>query len=348
MARDHARLLFRIWSEDDDFISLHAAAQRLYILIISQPTLSYAGVTSFTVRRWTRLAADTPAAEIRFAAQELADRRFIIIDEDTEEVFVRTYIRNDAILANPNVAIAATRAYRQISSRTIRTAWIDELKRLHAESKASGTLAKAWTDPKSSKLLTDLLSESPLRPPSAQVNTNIEGGPEPLPEGGPREGVPKGVSLARAAPTPTPAPSPSPEMPAHSPSTTRAARRHLPAPDGAARTPTQRSKEITDAYSAVQPMSRWQAINGIVLTAIKAGKYGDDEIRAALLRLADDRRTVTVETLRIELEGQTGNHKGSNSGTGFKPYRNPTDPNAYAGYKHRPRTQPTEDDDDAA
>lgn len=66
---------------------------------------------------------------------------------------------------------------------------------------------------------------------------------------------------------------------------------------------TQRSKAITDAYAAVEPMCKWPAINGIVIKAIKAGKWSDDEIRDALLRLAGEGRTVTVETLRRELAG---------------------------------------------
>ncbi|TQS30018.1 hypothetical protein [Microbispora sp. KK1-11] len=77
------------------------------------------------------------------------------------------------------------------------------------------------------------------------------------------------------------------------------ARRDAPAET----TITQRSKLITDAYAAVEPMCKWPAINGIVIKAIKAEKWSDDEIRAALLRLADEGRTVTVETLRRELAG---------------------------------------------
>lgn len=71
----------------------------------------------------------------------------------------------------------------------------------------------------------------------------------------------------------------------------------------AALSPEQRSRPITDAYYAAQPMCKWAAINGIVRLAIKSGKYADDDIRAALLRMAEDSQTVTVESLRIELEG---------------------------------------------
>jgi len=66
---------------------------------------------------------------------------------------------------------------------------------------------------------------------------------------------------------------------------------------------TQRSKRLTDAYAAVEPMCKWPAVNGVVLSAIKSGRFSDDEIRAALLRLAAENRSVTIDTLRTELGG---------------------------------------------
>jgi hypothetical protein len=66
---------------------------------------------------------------------------------------------------------------------------------------------------------------------------------------------------------------------------------------------TQRAKPITDAYAEAEPMCRWPAVNSIVIRAIKADKWTDDEIRSALLRLAKEGRTVTVDTLRYELQG---------------------------------------------
>jgi len=72
---------------------------------------------------------------------------------------------------------------------------------------------------------------------------------------------------------------------------------------GAVSTPTQRAKPITDAYYAIQPMCKWTAINGIVVHAIKTGKYADEEVHSALLRLAEGSRTVTIESLRVEIEG---------------------------------------------
>jgi hypothetical protein len=68
-------------------------------------------------------------------------------------------------------------------------------------------------------------------------------------------------------------------------------------------TETQRSKRLTDAYAEAVPMCKWPAVNGVVLSAIRSGKFSDDEIRAALLRLAAENRSVTIDSLRTELVG---------------------------------------------
>ena len=67
---------------------------------------------------------------------------------------------------------------------------------------------------------------------------------------------------------------------------------------------TQRSKRITDAYAErAGPLIKWPAVNAIVLRALKAEQWTDTAVLEAILRLADDRRSITVDTLRIELEG---------------------------------------------
>ena len=76
-----------------------------------------------------------------------------------------------------------------------------------------------------------------------------------------------------------------------------------PSASASTETITQRSKRIADAYAEAEPMCKWVAINGIVVHAIKSGKYADDEIRSALLRLAGESRTVTIESLRVAIEG---------------------------------------------
>lgn len=72
----------------------------------------------------------------------------------------------------------------------------------------------------------------------------------------------------------------------------------------------RRVNRLTKHYSDRVPMCRFPAIAQIVKMAVKAG-HEDDAIIAALLRLADSGRSVTVETLRLELEGHGRRPSGS-------------------------------------
>ena len=75
---------------------------------------------------------------------------------------------------------------------------------------------------------------------------------------------------------------------------------------------TQRSKRLTDAYAEAEPMCKWVAVNGVVGSALKSGHFSDDEIRAALLRMAADNRSVTIDSLRTELRGFPASQRASN------------------------------------
>jgi hypothetical protein len=99
-----------------------------------------------------------------------------------------------------------------------------------------------------------------------------------------------------------------------------------PAATAARLSVTQRSKLITDAYAAVEPMCKWPAVNGIVIKAIKSERFTDDEIRDALLRMAAENRSVTVDSLRTELAGLPPRDRQKPV---YQPYQNPTDQGAY-------------------
>jgi hypothetical protein len=95
-------------------------------------------------------------------------------------------------------------------------------------------------------------------------------------------------------------------------------------------TPTQRSKPITDAYAEAQPMCKWPAINGIVILAIKSGKYADKEVLAALLRMAKSGQPVTVDSLRVEIEGLTPSRRAPPSRSpALPPGTSPRDEHRY-------------------
>lgn len=64
-----------------------------------------------------------------------------------------------------------------------------------------------------------------------------------------------------------------------------------------------RAATLTEGYLAQEPMALYERVHPVVLLAVRSGKYRHDEIADALARLAADDRSVTVETLRIELSG---------------------------------------------
>lgn len=76
---------------------------------------------------------------------------------------------------------------------------------------------------------------------------------------------------------------------------------------------TQRSKRITDAYAQLVPLSKWPAVNSIVIRSIKTELYTDEQIHDALMRLAEDGRAVTIDSLRIEIEGSPKSRPGAHT-----------------------------------
>ena len=126
----HARFLCRMW-DDRDWIALSPRGQWFFMLLYSQAALNRAGVTALTSKRWKRLASG-PSVEqqIELAMKELEGATFIVVDHDTEELLVRSYMRNDGIAKQPNMLKLACRQAREVMSPRLRAALEVELRRL--------------------------------------------------------------------------------------------------------------------------------------------------------------------------------------------------------------------------
>ena len=149
--RTEARVFTDIWA-DPDFRSLSAQAQRLYLFLLSQPDLTYAGTIALRERKWAAAAADLTRRDVEEALAELAGDTprkglrkglaegsgdpaanrpgFVVVDEDTEEVLVRSLMRRDGVWKQPYVLKSAHRAALLVESPTIRAALRDELARI--------------------------------------------------------------------------------------------------------------------------------------------------------------------------------------------------------------------------
>lgn len=129
MARDHARVLCRIW-RDRDFIARTYGAQRMYFLLLSQQQLSWAGVTLMTIHRWAGLAPDTVDEDIRRWLAELQDHEFVVADGATQEILVRSYMRYNDVHKSPNVLKAAVRQAAEVESGRLRHVLAAEFRKL--------------------------------------------------------------------------------------------------------------------------------------------------------------------------------------------------------------------------
>lgn len=156
MARDHARLLVSTWG-DSDFKALSSNAQRLYWLIVSQHDLSPAGVLTYAPARWATFSADSTKASISRAVRELVERRYLMLDESTEEIWVRSHIRHDGGMKVPNVAVGIARAYARIVSPAIREGFLSEIRRLVDDPEFSNL--PAWERPAVAEMLSEALGE---------------------------------------------------------------------------------------------------------------------------------------------------------------------------------------------
>lgn len=229
MARGHGRILASIW-DDDDFIALDERQQRLYLFLISQPNLNHAGLLDLTLRRWSRKARGLTSAELEKLLQGLEETRFIVVDYDTEELLIRSFVRNDGVWKQPKVMGAMVSGALEISSWRLRHALLAEMDRIPLDElsdeptkKRDGTrgpsirqqvvehiqtLRKAFGNPPP-----DPNGRGSVTPSGTPSGTPSDTPPEPPAEGGPKAST-RGRAGASRARTPAPAPTP---VPSHNP-----------------------------------------------------------------------------------------------------------------------------------
>ena len=119
MAREFAKVYTSLWA-DRDFISLSADAQRIYLMLISQDSLSRCGVTTIAMNRWVGMAADSPRERVQDGLRELVEAKFVLADHSTDELLVRSFVKNDGGWKSPNIALAIASAARAIVSPRLR------------------------------------------------------------------------------------------------------------------------------------------------------------------------------------------------------------------------------------
>jgi hypothetical protein len=191
MPRSEARIFTSIW-RDPHFTGMDPGAQRLYMFLLSQDDLSYCGVMPMRERRWAPKAAGLTVADIErdLKTLEASPRRFVITDEDTGELLIRSLLRRDGVWRQPNLLKQARESAGQIESFKIRAALAGELRRLPLDETPSEQVRTLVAD-----FIADLEQGNPY--PSAYPPDN----PPEDPDGdGPHNpnGDPTGKDHARA------------------------------------------------------------------------------------------------------------------------------------------------------
>src|SRR5690348_13230577 len=90
MSRKFGSVNVEIWN-DPAFRALPPAAQHLYLLLWTAPNLSFCGVHDWRPGRLTHLSTGFTEDHTRIVANCLTAHHFLVIDEATEEVLVRSW-----------------------------------------------------------------------------------------------------------------------------------------------------------------------------------------------------------------------------------------------------------------
>jgi hypothetical protein len=194
MAREFAPIKLAIWS-DDSFRALSEPAQHLYFKLCTSPSLSHCGVADWRPSRIAALTRGQSADDVRAAGAELVANLYILVDEDTEEVLIRSYLRHDGLMKQPKMATAMATAHAAVASSVLRGVIVHELIRLRQDFPE----LNGWKSDKAAALLSKG-SVDPSTYPLGKGSIKGIGNPNSNPSG---EGSVKG------SPTPAPAPAPS-------------------------------------------------------------------------------------------------------------------------------------------
>lgn len=143
MAREFARIGTDMPYEDR-IRALPVGPAWLYDRLLMDRAMSRCAIVPFRPPLWADLAADATDTKVRRWLKVLIDGRLVIVDERYAEVFVRTAIRHDRLLAQPNVVAALVSDYRLIASDQLRTALLAEFRRIWALEDISAPERGGW------------------------------------------------------------------------------------------------------------------------------------------------------------------------------------------------------------
>lgn len=128
MPRQYAQLSVSIWS-DEDFKALKPETQHMYFVLLSQPRVSLCGVLDYIPTRIARCSYHWTEDDVEKRVHDLSEARYVVVDHETSELLIRSFVRNDGLLKMPNVAKGMAAEFGEVMSQTLRDTIVKELKR---------------------------------------------------------------------------------------------------------------------------------------------------------------------------------------------------------------------------
>lgn len=118
MTSHHGTVLSSIWS-DPQFRDLTMPSQWLYMRLLSSPLRNLVGVVPLQPRAWRSSVVGVHLDDIAKALDELATSRFVLTDDDADELLIRTAIKHDPP-RNPSATLGMWRQWQRVGSRLLR------------------------------------------------------------------------------------------------------------------------------------------------------------------------------------------------------------------------------------
>lgn len=129
MANGAALIRETIW-RNRDFRALPRAAQCTYLQLCSQRDLDCAGLLTLNIGVLAKGCNEIDQDAIGDDLKTLEVERFIFVDHDTDELFIRSYMRTAEVVKSPNVFKSALKSAAQVESPKLRVEVAAELRRL--------------------------------------------------------------------------------------------------------------------------------------------------------------------------------------------------------------------------
>jgi hypothetical protein len=129
MPRSFGTIQCSIW-DNEDFLALSVDAKAAYFMLSTQKEIEACGSLALTLRRWARMLSGGDPRVLVGWLNELADARFIVIDKDTEELLVRTFVKWDGGYKHAVRVKAVVSSAEAIRSPILRAAIAAELEKL--------------------------------------------------------------------------------------------------------------------------------------------------------------------------------------------------------------------------